>query len=169
MDDRSWHIRYLATAEASEALDILREASRWSTRFGAPMWPLESLTEQEHREVAGAGELVGGFEGAHMVVGMRLQKRDPIHWPDDAPGEALYLHKLAVRRASAGKGWMGRMVDWALTECRKQDVPALRLDTFPDSRLPSLYESLGFRLVDEGPRWFAGRWLVRMEQVIQHN
>jgi hypothetical protein len=42
----------------------------------------------------------------------------------------------------------------------------LRLDTLPREKLIGLYRGLGFGLVDEGPRLFAGRELVRMERAL---
>ena len=160
------HIRYLADDEWKGALEILREASQWSERFGSATWLPEELTEARQRESAQARELVGGFERAEMAACMRLEHSDPVHWPEDSPGDALYLHKLAVRRAYADQGWSRRMIDWSVLQCWNQNVRVLRLDTVPDTKLPSLYAELGFRLVDAKPRLFAGRRLVRMERIV---
>ena len=160
------HIRYLADDEWQSALEILREASLWAERFGSPAWSPDELTEARQRESAEARELIGGFENAEMAACMRLERSDPIHWPEDKPGDALYLHKLAVQRAYAGHGWARRMIDWCASECRNRNVRSLRLDTVPDTKLPSLYAELGFRLVDEAPQLFVGRRLVRMELIV---
>jgi GNAT superfamily N-acetyltransferase len=151
MSGQSYEVRRVYGSAALEAIDILREASLWTARFGRPIWPLDGFTIDEQHVIAAADEQVGGFEESKMVACMRLQKRDDVFWPEDAPGEALYLHKLAVRRAASGKGWTARMVEWAANECRAWNARALRLDTVARSKLPAFYESLGFRLVD-GPR-----------------
>ena len=166
MNEQLRHVRRVYDVEALGAIDILREASVWTSTFGQPIWPLESFTVDDQREIAAAGEQVGGFEESEMVACMRLQKRDRIFWPDDPPGEALYLHKLAVRRASSGKGWTARMVDWAVGECRTENARALRLDTLANGKLPAYYETLGFRLVDKRPLLIERMPIVRMQLLI---
>ncbi len=151
---------------ALDAIEILREASLWTAGFGPQIWPLEGFTVDEQRDIAAAGEQVGGFEDSRMVACMRLQRKDPIYWPEDPPGEALYLHKLAVRRASSGKGWTARMVAWAVQECRNENAHALRLDTLANGKLPGYYQALGFRLVDERPLLFGQIEIVRMQLLI---
>lgn len=163
-------VRPAASHEAADAVDILREASQWTARFGAPIWAAESFTVPAYRAYAEVGELVGAFdvgpEGERMVACMLLQHCDPVYWPDDPPGAAIYLHKVAVRRAAAGRGWPGRLVDHALEYARHAHVGAVRLDTLPSGRLPALYASLGFRPADAGPRWIDGRWVLRMEHLL---
>jgi GNAT superfamily N-acetyltransferase len=166
MGEQSCEVRRVYGDAALEAIDILREASLWTARFGRPIWPLDSFTVEEHRALASAHEQIGGFEDSKMVACMRLQTRDEIFWPDDPSGEALYLHKLAVRRASSGKGWTARMVEWALDECRRQNARALRLDTVANSKLPVFYESLGFRLVDGPPIVIDEMDIVRLEMLV---
>jgi GNAT superfamily N-acetyltransferase len=163
---QSCEVRRVYGADALEAIDILREASLWTAQFGRPIWPLDGFTIEEHHVIAAAHEQVGGFEDSRMVACMRLQKRDDIFWPDDPPGEALYLHKLAVRRAASGKGWTARMVDWAVNECRKENARALRLDTVADSKLPAYYESLGFHLVDKPLMLVDEMYIVRLQLLI---
>jgi GNAT superfamily N-acetyltransferase len=162
----TWQVRRVYGAEALEAIDILHEASTWTATFGAPVWAFGSFTAEEQARIAAAGEQIGGFENAHMVACMRLQKSDSVYWPDDPPGEALYLHKLAVRRSASGKGWTGRLVDWGADECRKAGARALRLDTIANDKLPRHYEALGFRFVDETSERVGGVPIVRMELVV---
>jgi len=166
MNAESCQVRRIYGDEALEAIDILREAALWTARFGPPIWPLDGFTIEEQRMIAAAGEQIGGFEESRMVACMRLQKKDNVFWPDDPPGEALYLHKLAVRRAASGKGWTARMVAWAVSECRKANARALRLDTAAHTKLPAYYESLGFRVVDKPLVVIDDLEIVRLELLI---
>ena len=159
----TWGVRRVYGDEALEAIDILHEVSVWTSAFGEPVWPLGGFTAEELARVAAAGEQIGGFEGAQMVACMRLQEKDPIYWPDDPPGEALYLHKLAVRRAASGKGWTARLVGWAVEECRRKGARALLLDTLAIEKLLHHYEAVGFRLVDETSERVGGVPVVRMQ------
>jgi ribosomal protein S18 acetylase RimI-like enzyme len=159
-----WRIERASPAEAVHAVDILTEAARWTSRFGAPIWGPDTFAVRDYQAFAAAGELIGGFDGDAMVACMLLQARDDLFWPDDPPHSALYLHKVAVRRAAAGRGWLGRLVAWAVAQARERDIGILRLDTLPSGRLPGLYGALGFHAVDGEPRSYAGRLALRMER-----
>jgi ribosomal protein S18 acetylase RimI-like enzyme len=94
---------------------------------------------------------------------MRIDTTDPIHWPDDVAGDAVYVHKVAVARRAAGQSWPARLIDHAAKVASGLRARFLRLDTLPREKLIGLYRGLGFQLVDQGPRLFGGRELVRME------
>jgi ribosomal protein S18 acetylase RimI-like enzyme len=160
------YVRMATAVEAAEALEIVQSAAAWSERFGAAIWDPASFTLAEQRQLAEAGELVGGFEAGRMVACMRLQPLDPVVWPDDRVGEALYIHKLAVLREAAGTGWTSRMIDFALGTSIASGVVALRLDTLPRARMIALYSALGFSTVDASPGLFGNRLLVRMERLV---
>ncbi|MBN8949861.1 GNAT family N-acetyltransferase [Rhizobium sp. 60-20] len=145
-------------------VEMLREAATWTADRGFPTWCGESFTVAEQLGLAEAGELVGGFDAGRLVASMRLQRTDRIHWSNDPPGEALYVHKLVVRRCAAGTGWPRRLLDWAMTRVAEQQAQFLRLDTFPFGPLPALYEQHGFLRVGSEPDFIAGRWIVRMEK-----
>lgn len=98
---------------------------------------------------------------------MRLQPCDPVFWPDDAPGDALYLHKLAVLAHARGRGWSGRLIHWALARAVESAVRFLRLDAAPRSKLIALYQRHGFVLIDASPRWFGGTLAMRLQMPIQ--
>jgi len=163
LSELSWQVRRVYGDDALAAIDILREASSWTSTFGHPIWPPESFSDEEQRAIALAGEQIGGFEESRMVACMRLHERDGLYWPDDPPGEALYLHKLAVRRASSGRGWSARMIAWAVAECRRRRARVLRLDTLANDKLPRHYETLGFELVDRTQQTVGAIPIVRMQ------
>ncbi len=95
------------------AAAILREAATWAAQQGIDVWRLDELQDADFERAAAAGEVVLGFEGAEVAATMLLQSADPVYWPDDPPGAALYVHKVGVRRASAGRGWLARIIEFA--------------------------------------------------------
>jgi GNAT superfamily N-acetyltransferase len=97
---------------------------------------------------------------------MLLQRCDPVFWPDDSPGEALYLHKLAVLSHARGRGWSDRLIHWARARALESAVRFLRLDAAPHLRLIALYEKHGFVVIDPQPRWFGKTRAVRLEMPI---
>ena len=95
---------------------------------------------------------------------MRLQTEDALFWPNDAPGEALYIHKVAVSRSHAGRGWTKRLIDFAVDAAQRLEIPHLRLDTVPIARMLKIYQDLGFEIVDTEPQDFDGRSLMRLQR-----
>lgn len=151
MIGRARKVRFLEPAETAQSLEILAEAAGWMRQLGEDAWQIDQGFAVEQAEAAAGGELVGGFARAEMTCTMRLQRSDPIYWPDAEEGEALYLHKLAVRRKAASRGWPAELVGFAIDRAREAAVPELRLDTLDCRPLINLYSGLGFFLAGAAP------------------
>ena len=91
-----------------------------------------------------AGELfVVELDGA-VAAAFVLQREDRRFW-GERPDDALYLHKLAVRRSFAGRGLGVQVVEWALARTRAEARTYLRLDCMRDNpEIRAYYEALGF-------------------------
>ena len=148
--------------EIDSVIALLKDAARWSSRFGVPIWKPDEFTVDEHTDLLDRGELIVGLQDEALAATMRLQTEDRLFWPEDQPGDALYIHKLAVDRSYARSGWPSRLVGYARISARNAHIPFLKLDTVPLPRMLDLYRDLGFVLVDGGARDFAGRQLVRL-------
>jgi ribosomal protein S18 acetylase RimI-like enzyme len=165
----SWIVRKATFNEAESALAMLREVAQWLVDSGRPLWEVESFQLDPLRKAALAGELVLGFAESRPVASMLLQYRDELYWPSDPPGEALYVHKLVVRRSAAGQHWPDRLIAWARGQGRSAGARFLRLDTADRLQLLSLYQRLGFCIVDERPRLVNGLKMYRLELPIVAN
>jgi GNAT superfamily N-acetyltransferase len=159
----SWLIKRATPEDAGAALAILREVSQWLVDIDRPLWRVESFRIDDLLRAAHAGELVLGYEASGPVASMLLQKRDEIYWPNDPPGEALYIHKVAVRRSAAGRQWSTRLIAFAVQAARNAGARYLRLDTAARTELLSLYQRHGFYVVDNDPRLVDGLLIYRLE------
>lgn len=139
------HITRGAAADVDAALAVLREAAQWLIERGTPLWLPDELAPEPLRHAAEAGELCLARIGGEVAGMMLLQSRDPLFWPEAREGEALYVHRLAVRRAVAGRGVARAILDWAADEARSAGSAYLRLDCADRPKLRALYESCGFR------------------------
>ena len=157
-------IRQIAATDASHASAILMEATAWAQSNHEPLWAESEISIERCEAWALDGVLFAGFDADAMAAVFCLHEDDALYWPEAVACGALYLHKVAVRRASAGSGWLDRIVAWAVAETRRRSVPKLRLDTLAGSRLVGLYESRQFALVDAEPIAIGGRVIVRMER-----
>ena len=86
------------------------------------------------------------FLGATAVGTMRLTDSDPDFWPEADPGEAVYLHRLAVRRSAAGGEVSFALLRHAAEIASARGARYVRLDVLSErSRLRAVYERFGFQ------------------------
>jgi ribosomal protein S18 acetylase RimI-like enzyme len=160
----------LGLAEAGDApavAAVLQEAARWITTWRSQLWDPALLGEAFAAPFIARGEMLAARADGQIAGVLIVEPEDPLFWPDRPPGEAAYLHKLAVRRAYARMGLPAALIDHSEGMARALPRDRLRLDCHPD--LARFYEGLGFHRVDEmdvtHPE--AGRIrVVRMERAL---
>jgi GNAT superfamily N-acetyltransferase len=151
-------------SDAQQAEAILREVSQWLIMVDRKLWAQSEISREDIARVAERGELVIGRKNGEGIACMYLQKADPLFWPQAKVDEALYVHRLAVRRRFAGQGLAQQMLDWAALEARRLSRACVRLDTEMRPALLRLYESAGFARVDPEPIVVGGHAVVRLER-----
>jgi len=130
---------------------------------GEPLWLLPSLTPERLLRYYPPESWRVAWSGEQAVGTFALLDADLLFWPEDPPGEARYLHKLGVHPDAQGRGLAHRLLDEAARETREAGCLFLRLDTAAARpKLRALYESAGFRAVDE--RTVKGFFVVRYER-----
>ena len=154
-----------AGMEAVPETDLLiREAAAWLIAKGEPLWGPNETSHEELVRVARDDELViGRVEGA-LATCMYLHREDRLFWPEVEPGEAFYVHRLAVARRFAGRGFAHAMLRWAEAEGRASGRLYLRLDCEPRTKLLALYRSAGFTPIDQRPIQVGPHFVVRHEK-----
>jgi GNAT superfamily N-acetyltransferase len=136
--------------EAPTAAAILLEVSEWLEATGQKNWEPSWFTPESMIPHAERGELWLAWDGTDPVGTMLLATEDPDFWPEDSPGDALYVHKLAVARRAAGRGVAQALLAQAEIETLAAGAPLLKLDCRADRpKLRALYETAGFQRVDE--------------------
>ena len=135
----------LARAEDLETVvSLLEEATLWVGGLGHEQWPFP----YPRTEVAGAidREEIHLAEVDGEVVGtITVLDDDPVYW-GERPPDAHYVHKLAVRRAVAGRGIGRAIVEWADARAASAGRTFLRLDCLRDDPgIRAYYERLGFQ------------------------
>jgi GNAT superfamily N-acetyltransferase len=151
-------------ADVAQTDALIHEAADWLTAKGETLWGEAELRRSDLERVAAMGELVTGRIAGRLAACMFLHDCDPLFWPDDPPGEAFYVHRLAVARAFAGRGLSQAMLCWAEAETRTAGRTALRLDCEPRPKLLALYRGAGFMPVDCDPIEVLGHFVVRHQK-----
>lgn len=138
-------VRVARADESVLVASVLAEASVWLERRGMPLWKARDVDA-----AAVAGEVASGiyalaFEADSAVGTARVTLEDPQFWPDAEAGEAVYVHRLAVRRSHAGGRVSGALLDWAAARATELGRQQIRLDCDAKRpRLRAIYERLGF-------------------------
>lgn len=160
-------IRRAEPADTNLVSAVLIDAATWLRERGMPMWKADELSALRIAdEVAGGLFFIAEVEGEAAGV-VRFQLEDDVFWPDRPRGEAAYVHRLAVKRAFAGRGISTALLAFAAERTRALARRHLRLDTEASrTRLRALYERLGFRHHSDrqvGP-YFVARYELEVDE-----
>lgn len=158
-------IRRLHPSEIPQVVALLKSASKWASKRSFT-WTAADIGARVMGSHAERNELFGCSRNGDLLGCFVLQSEDKVHWPEDRAGEALYLHKLAVKLSARGQGIGEALIDFACRAARRRRVEMLRLDTIPDTPLVAYYCRMGFRADPNGPADFGGRRLIRMERPV---
>ena len=143
---------------------LIRATADWLIKKGEPLWGPNETSLDELLRVTQAGELIAGRVKGELASCMYLHDEDRLFWPHVSHGEAFYIHRLAVARRFAGRGYAHAMLDWAVSEARSNGRRFLRLDCEPRAKLLALYRSAGYSRVDSAPIQVGEHFVVRHER-----
>jgi GNAT superfamily N-acetyltransferase len=138
------NVREARPADVEVVAGLLDEATRWVGERGFEQWPLP-FPRRQIAEAIARGEVFVGEADGEPVATVTILTEDPQYW-GVRPPDALYVHKLAVARAHAGRGFGTEVIRWA--DCRAASFGRrfLRLDCLGDSAgIRRYYERLGFQ------------------------
>ena len=139
----------LISGQPERAIAVMREVAAWGRARGFRVWPDGWLTPEElFTDEAGPENFYIGTVDGETACAFILQWSDREWWPQAAPCEAGYLHKLCVRRAFAHRGLAGQVVRALREVCRRRGARYLRLDTgYDEPAVRDIYLAAGFRIV----------------------
>ena len=147
MPPQTFDIGFAQPEDARAVGEVIQEAARWIMTWRAQLWDPELVGEAFAAPIIARGHMLAARAADGIAGVVIVEPEDPRFWPDRPAGGALYLHKLAVRRAHAGQGLPALLVDEAARLARHQGRRFLRLDCDPP--LAAFYQRLGFSAVDE--------------------
>ena len=153
-------------ADVSDADILIREAADWLIKRGMALWGPNEISYEALVHVAEANELVIGRIGSEAVTCMYLHNEDRLFWPNKPNGEAFYIHRLAVARKYAGRGFAHAMLEWAEDEARRTGRRFVRLDCEPRAKLLQLYKAAGYVRIDAAPIQVGEHFVVRHEREV---
>lgn len=136
--------------QVEEAIAVMKEVARWGREKGFRVWLDEWLTPEEllTDEVKPENFCIGEIDGK-IACAFILQRRDSAYWNDSSVVQAVYLHKLCVKREYAHRNMTKLVVEAIKDGCRKNGIKYIRLDTGLDEKVVrKIYLNAGFKIVD---------------------
>jgi GNAT superfamily N-acetyltransferase len=138
-------IRFAETQESRRVSAVLLEAAEWLRARGEELWDPAQLEAGMIAGDVALGRYLLALSGDLVVGTARLTAEDEPFWPEARDGEALYIHRLAVRRTHAGAGVSAALLEWCLRRATQLGREYLRLDCDAQrARLRRVYEDFGF-------------------------
>lgn len=153
-------VRRAQHGELSSVMKVLLEVSEWLRSRGIMQWPEDRFQEAEIRASIERGEVYLAQQNGISVGTLALQTSDAAIW-GGVPGDALYLHRLAVSRSIAGAELGKHLMEWAERLAGDEGKTFLRLDCWAENAaLRQYYERLGFQCKGEA-KGLEGKGLYR--------
>jgi GNAT superfamily N-acetyltransferase len=144
-------IRRATPADIPTVVDLWNEAKHWLASKGLDQWQYPIKMHNVRRAIdAGTCWLVEPDSGGPAIATVTLDPRADLSlWrPEEQPDQALYVHRLVVRRSEAHRNLGADILDWASDQVRLAGRKFLRLDAWTNNvALHDYYRRLGFRLV----------------------
>ena len=131
--------------------EILLDAVNWLSKNGMQnTWNESNIKWAELSKSFNINDFYISYENELPAACMALTDFDPVFWPDIPKGESLYLHKVAVKRACAGKGFTKELINFAKSSAQSQRINTIRLNCNQHrNKLRKVYEKEGFICVEE--------------------
>jgi GNAT superfamily N-acetyltransferase len=143
--------RLATVAQQPIVIGLIDGASVWlrgkDTDQWAKPWPDRAGRDGRVRRGLELGETWIVWDGDVPAATMTIcQRANPDVWPEGDKEDAVYIHRLVVSRAYAGRELGGLMIDWAVQrELRTRQVEWVRVDVWStNSGLHDYYERQGF-------------------------
>ncbi|MFE9613146.1 GNAT family N-acetyltransferase [Streptomyces sp. NPDC006012] len=138
-----------ATEDLETVTGLWKQAGDWLREREIDQWQYEPRVDRIRRNIE-AGECFLVLDDGVAVATLTLDAfADPDFWtPEESAEEALYLHRMVVRRDASGEELGSAMLDWASTRAQARGARWLRLDAWRTNQgLLDYYSARGFDLV----------------------
>lgn len=131
--------------------EILLDAVNWMSESGLQnQWNESNVKWSNLSKSYKIDNFYIAYHNGLPTACMALTDYDPTYWPNIPKGESLYLHKVAVKRAFAGKGFSKKLIDFSKNLALSYCINEIRLNCNQHrNKLRSVYENEGFTCVEE--------------------
>ncbi len=131
--------------------EILLDAVSWMSKSGLQnQWNRSNVKWSNLSNSYKINDFYIAYQDGLPTACVAVTDYDPTYWPHIPKGESLYLHKFAVKRAFAGKGFSKELFGFAKNLALTYGIHAIRLNCNQHrNKLRAVYENEGFICVEE--------------------
>lgn len=131
--------------------EILLDAVNWMSINGLQnQWNESNVKWSNLSKSFKISDFYISYQNGLPTACIALTDCDPTYWPNILKGKSLYLHKVAVKRKFAGKGFSKELIDFAKNMAINNNINAIRLNCNQHrNKLRAVYENEGFICVEE--------------------
>lgn len=131
--------------------EILMDAVNWMSINGLQnQWNESNVKWSNLSKYFKISDFYISYQNGLPTACIALTDYDPTYWPNMPKGKSLYLHKVAVKRMFAGKGFSKELIDFAKNLAISNNINAIRLNCNQHrNKLRAVYENEGFICVEE--------------------
>jgi GNAT superfamily N-acetyltransferase len=144
----------ISRAEQSDqgtVVDILAEAAGWLAGRGILQWPEHGFPATDVADRIQRGEIYLARLCCHPVATVAIDWSDEYFW-GTSDNDAVYVHRLAVRRRWAGNKIGEYLLEWAAEQATAAGKTWVRLDCVAaNERLCQYYLDRGWTHVRDVP------------------
>jgi GNAT superfamily N-acetyltransferase len=143
------HIRLAAESDLEPLLALYESTRLWLVSLGSDQWSANTPDRMRDRFLTSIhdGHCYVAESDGRLVATVTVDNfADPEFWTDDdAPDDALYVHRMIVDRQTAGNDLGAALLDWAANLAAENGKRWLRLDAWrTNTKLHRYYERQGF-------------------------
>lgn len=142
--------------------EILLDAVNWMAKSGLQnQWNESNVKWSNLSKFYKINNFYIAYENGYPAACMALTDYDSTYWPSIPKGESLYLHKVAVKRRFARKGYSKELIDFSKKLALSHSINAIRLNCNQHrDKLRKVYEKEGFICVEE--KTFLGKYATAL-------
>ena len=143
--------RWAEPGDAAVVTAIWQSTARWLEDKGDLLWLPGEFSEPATLAAITDQQLLVGTDSQGVCACALVTDTDEVFWPEQPPGAALYVHKIAVAQRMRGQRLAQRLLLHVETLARTRSISLVRLDCEPRKPLLSLYTACGFTRYDAQP------------------
>jgi ribosomal protein S18 acetylase RimI-like enzyme len=131
------------SADFDTIFDLYDKAIEFQKTVFDKQW-LGFDAELVNREIS-EGRLWKIVEDGVVACIYSVAYEDPIIWGPESHLASMYIHRIVTNPEFRGRGYVGKIVEWARVHAAENDLRYIRMDTWADNlKLKDYYLGCGF-------------------------
>ena len=148
--------------------NILLDTVEWLNEINQPLWSAKDIEWDSLSKKYKINDFFIAFLNGVPSGCMVLIDYDPFFWPEIKKGESMFMHKLAVTKATRKSGVSDALIDFFKQQGKLNEKETIRLDVSAwRQKLRAFYErhgfvSVGVKICENDPRKNTALYVYKM-------